>query len=161
MIDPISIGLAFAAAQKTVSTIKQAVAMGKDVNSLFNQFAHFFENSDKIHAEHNKIKAGITELTDGQIRAMSLQIAMQSKQLRDAEVELKNLLVWSGNKDVWDEMQRERVRMFKERKEREEFAKRAKAEGHMAVIDKILLWICFAVIVFPIYGFILYGMTSK
>jgi hypothetical protein len=46
MIDPVTIGVAFVTAQKTVGYIKQAIALGKDVNSLYGQFARFFENSD-------------------------------------------------------------------------------------------------------------------
>ena len=49
MIDPITIGLAFTAAQQSVGYIKKAIALGKDVNSLYGQFAKFFENSDTIH----------------------------------------------------------------------------------------------------------------
>ncbi len=36
-MDPITIGLAFTAAQSAVSYIKQAVALGKDINSLAGQ----------------------------------------------------------------------------------------------------------------------------
>jgi hypothetical protein len=35
MFDPVTIGVAFVTAQKTVGYIKQAVAQGKEVNSLF------------------------------------------------------------------------------------------------------------------------------
>ena len=49
-MDPITIGLAFSAAQTAVSHIKQAIALGKDVNSLVGQFSKFFESSDAIHA---------------------------------------------------------------------------------------------------------------
>ena len=50
-MDPITIGLAFAAAQSAVGHIKQAVALGKDINSLVGQFSKFFESSDAIHRE--------------------------------------------------------------------------------------------------------------
>ena len=35
MIDPITIGIAFTAAQQSVNYIKKAIALGKDVNSLY------------------------------------------------------------------------------------------------------------------------------
>ena len=50
MIDPITLGIAFTAAQQSVGYIKKAIALGKDVNSLYGQFAKFFENSDTIHS---------------------------------------------------------------------------------------------------------------
>ena len=34
MIDPITLGIAFTAAQQSVGYIKKAIALGKDVNSL-------------------------------------------------------------------------------------------------------------------------------
>ena len=160
MIDPVSIGIAFTAAQQAISGIKQAVAMGKDITSLYNQFSRFFEHSDKIHIEHNKIKAGISELTDGQIRSMSLQIAMQSKALRDAEKELKDMLVWSGNKDVWEEMQRERIKMIKERTTREDNLKKARAKAKLDLLDRLIIFVSVSIFVLPAYGIALY-MLSK
>jgi hypothetical protein len=56
-VDPITIGLAFATAQSAVSHIKQAIALGKDINSLYGQFSKFFESSDAIHREKIKQKA--------------------------------------------------------------------------------------------------------
>lgn len=126
MIDPITIGIAFTAAQQSVGYIKKAIALGKDVNGLYVQFARFFENSDKIHSANIEVQNSKKILTDGEIRALSIQIAMQSKALRDAEKDLKELLIYSGNKDVWDEMMAERVRMYKERAKLQEDLKMQK-----------------------------------
>lgn len=152
MIDPITIGLAFATAQKTVGYIKQAVALGKDVNSLYKQFSSFFINCDTVHSGSMELKNKIDKslLTDGQIRAQSLQIAMQSKALREAEKELKDLLIWSGNKDVWDEMMRERIRMYKERAAAEKKRKEIIAKAHADMIDRVLIGISTMAIGVPI-----------
>jgi uncharacterized membrane protein len=45
---------------------------------------------------------------------------MASKALRDNEKELKDILFWSGNADVWNEMMAERTRMAKERRAAEQ-----------------------------------------
>ena len=152
MIDPITIGLAFATAQKTVGYIKQAVALGKDVNSLYKQFSSFFINCDTVHSGNMELQNKIDKslLTDGQIRAQSLQIAMQSKALREAEKELKDLLIWSGNKDVWDEMMRERIRMYKERAAAEKKRKEIIAKAHADMIDRVLIGISTMAIGVPI-----------
>ena len=139
MIDPVTIGIAFATAQKTVGYIKQAMALGKDVNELSGQFARFFQNSDVVHTAGVHLNAGKTALTDGQIRANSIQIAMQSKALREAEKQLKDILIWTGNKDVWDEMMSERVRMYKERAEEERKRKEIIAKAHAAMVDRVLI----------------------
>ena len=149
MIDPITIGLAFTAAQQSVSYIKKAIALGKDVNSLYGQFAKFFENSDKIHAASVEAQTSKKILTDGQIRDMSIEIAMQSKALRDAEKQLKELLIYSGNGDVWEQMMAERVRMYKERAKLEADIKNARIQAHSDMIDRVLIGISFMAIAVP------------
>ena len=153
MIDPITIGIAFTAAQQSVGYIKKAIALGKDVNSLYGQFAKFFENSDTIHSANVQAQNSKNILTDGQIRALSVQIAMQSKALRDAEKELKEMLIWSGNKDVWDEMMAERIRMYKERAKLQADIKNARIQAHADMIDRVLIGISFIAISIPAFLF--------
>ena len=153
MIDPITLGIAFTAAQQSVGYIKKAIALGKDVNSLYGQFAKFFENSDKIHSASVEAQNSKKILTDGQIRAMSVQIAMQSKALRDAEKELKEMLIWSGNKDVWDEMMAERVRMYKERAKLQADIKNARIQAQADMIDRLLIGVSFMAIAVPVVLF--------
>jgi hypothetical protein len=127
-MDPITIGLAFSAAQSAVGYIKQAIALGKDVNSLAGQFSKFFESSDAIHRERSKVKAKASRLgkTDAELGHEALQIAMHSDALRQAERELKDLILWTlGKPEMWEHMIKERTRLFKERAEAEhEEAKR-------------------------------------
>jgi len=121
-MDPITIGLAFSAAQSAVSYIKQAVALGKDVNSLAGQFSKFFESSDAIHRERSKVKAKASRLgkTDAELGHEALQIAMHSDALRQAERELKDMILWTlGKPEMWEHMIKERTRLFKERAEAE------------------------------------------
>ena len=127
-MDPITIGLAFTAAQSAVGYIKQAIALGKDVHSLSGQFSKFFESSDAIHRERSKVKAKADRLgkTDAELGREALQIAMHSDALRQAERELKDMILWTLNKpEMWEHMIKERTRLFKERAEAEyEEAKR-------------------------------------
>ena len=149
MFDPITLGIAFTAAQQSVGYIKKAIALGKDVNSLYGQFAKFFENSDTIHSANVAAQNSKKILTDGQIRSLSIQIAMQSKALRDAEKELKEMLIYSGNSDVWDEMMAERVRMYKERTKLEADVRKARAQAHTDMLDRVLIGISFMAIAVP------------
>jgi len=153
MIDPITLGIAFTAAQQSVGYIKKAIALGKDVNSLYGQFAKFFENSDKIHSANVAAQNSKKILTDGQIRALSIQIAMQSKALRDAEKDLKEMLIYSGNKDVWDQMMAERVRLYKERAKLEADIKNAKIQAQADLIDRALIFISFSALAIPAFAF--------
>jgi len=117
-MDPITIGLAFSAAQTAVSHIKQAIALGKDVNSLVGQFSNFFESSDAIHRARTKAQTKASRLgkTDAELGREALEIAMHSDALRQAEKDLKNLIIWNlGKPEVWEQMTKERIRLFKER----------------------------------------------
>ena len=130
-MDPITIGLAFAAAQSAVGHIKQAIALGKDINSLVGQFSKFFESSDAIHRERTKIKAKGSRLgkTDAELGHEALQIAMHSDALRQAERELKDMILWQlGKPQIWEQMIQERTRLFRERAE----AEQAEAERELA-----------------------------
>ena len=147
MIDPASIELAFVTAQRAIGGIKQAVAMGKDIKSLYVQFGAFFENSDKIHTAN--CLGEIMGMTNGQIRSKSLVIAMQSKALREAEKDLKEMLIWSGNKDVWDEMMKERIRMYKERAAQESKDLQIKAKVQQGLIDNLLIFVSSLVTMIP------------
>jgi len=160
MIDPVTIGIAFTAAQQSVGYIKKAIALGKDVNSLYGQFARFFENSDKIHSANIEAQNSKKILTDGEIRALSIQIAMQSKALRDAEKDLKELLIYTGNKDVWDEMMAERVRLYKERAKLQADIKNAKIKAQADLIDRALIFISFSAIAVPVFAFS-FAMITK
>ena len=136
-MDPITIGLAFTAAQSAVSYIKQAVALGKDINSLAGQFSKFFESSDAIHRERTKIKAKGNRLgkTDAELGHEALQIAMHSDALRQAERDLKDMILWQlGKPELWEHMIKERTRLFKERAEaeREEDARQLAHKKKMA-----------------------------
>jgi hypothetical protein len=84
---------------------------------------------------------------------MSIQIAMQSKALRDAEKDLKEMLIYSGNGDVWDQMMAERVRLYKERAKIQADLKNAKIKAQADMIDRVLIGISFMAISIPVVLF--------
>lgn len=112
MIDPFT---AFAMAQGAVKGIKQALQLGKDIGGLYKEFGTFFQSADAVHVASVKMKMSNTGKSDAQISSEALQIALASKSLRDTEKQLKDMLYWSGNAPVWDQMQAERLRMIKAR----------------------------------------------
>jgi VIT1/CCC1 family predicted Fe2+/Mn2+ transporter len=63
---------------------------------------------------------------------------MASKALRDHEKELKDILYWSGNATVWEEMMRERVRMMKERAAMEKIVADKKLKDKEALAELIM-----------------------
>lgn len=153
MIDPFT---AFAMAQGAVAGIKKAVQLGKDINGLYKEFSTFFQSADEVHRASSKMKIDNIGKTDAQIGAEAMQIAMASKALRDHERELKDLLYWSGNAQVWDEMQAERLRMMKERNAAEKAIADKKQKDKEAMAEMVMNTLYFIgglMIVVPvIYG---------
>ena len=168
-MDPITIGLAFTAAQSAVGYIKQAIALGKDINSLTGQFSKFFESSDAIHRERTKVKAKASRLgkTDAELGKEALQIAMHSDALRQAERELKDMILWTlGKPEMWEHMIKERTRLFKERADAEREEEERKLAHKKKVADQILFgmyFIGFAAIVFALVmgGIGIYGAVEE
>jgi hypothetical protein len=168
-MDPITIGLAFSAAQSAVGYIKQAIALGKDVNSLAGQFSKFFESSDAIHRERSKVKAKASRLgkTDAELGHEALQIAMHSDALRQAERELKDLILWTlGKPEMWEHMIKERTRLFKERAEAEHEEAKRQLAHKKKMADQLIFAMYFiagSAIVFAIAmgGIAIYGQMEE
>jgi hypothetical protein len=168
-VDPITIGLAFAAAQSAVGHIKQAVALGKDINSLYGQFSKFFESSDAIHREKMKVKAKAQRLgkTDAELGHEALQIAMHSDALREAERELKDMIIWQlGKPQIWEQMIKERTRLFKERADAEREEEKRKLEHKQKLADQFIFGMyflagCVILFAFTMGGVGIYGSMEE
>jgi hypothetical protein len=120
-MDPITIGLAFTAAQSAVSHIKQAIALGKDVNSLIGQFSQFFQSADTVHTASIKAKINNIGKSDAELGRQALEFAMHSNKLREDERALKDMIYWQlGKPQIWDEMIAERTRLIKLRRAEEQ-----------------------------------------
>ena len=152
-MDPITIGLAFTAAQAAVSHIKQAIALGKDIHGLVGQFSKFFDSADTIHRA--KVKSNYAGKSNAELGKMALQAAMHSDALRQAERELKDMIIWQlGKPDVWEDMIRERIRLFKERAAEEHAAEVAEVERKKKNAKQAMFAISFLGGAAVIFGFI-------
>jgi hypothetical protein len=128
-MDPITIGLAFTAAQQAMGYIKQAIALGKDANSLIGQMGKFFEAADTVHLASIKAKHNAVGKSDAQLGRQALEFAMRSNQLREDEAALKNMIYWElGKPQIWEEMVIERARLLREKREGEAAIEKAKQE---------------------------------
>jgi hypothetical protein len=145
-MDPITIGLAFTAAQAAVSHIKQAIALGKDVNSLIGQFSKFFSSADTVHKAATKEKINNIGKSDAELGRQALEYAMHSNKLREDETALKNMIIWElGKPQIWEDMLRERIRLVKERNIAEKAAAEAEALRKAKLADGIMFGTCLVV----------------
>jgi len=160
-MDPVTIGLAFTAAQSAVGYIKQAIALGKDINSLAGQFSKFFDASDSIHRARSQVKAQASILgkTDAELGKEALQIAMHSDSLREAERELKDMIIWQlGKPQVWEQMIKERNRLFKERAEAEREEQKRQLAHKKKMADQFMFAMYFLGFGAILFAFVMGGI---
>ena len=134
MIDPFT---AFAAAQAAVKGIQAAIKLGKDVQGIAVDLSKFFEAKDIVQQAANNPKKFKSDT------AQALETVMQAKQLVEAETELKNALIWSGNADVWENVLLERNNIIQRRKKAEMEAAMAKAKKRQQIMEaaSMTFWI--------------------
>lgn len=120
-MDPLIIGAAFAVAQASVKTVKEAIKLGKDIYEVSGDLTKFFTSQSQINQEIRKADAKKQELLKEDkkedyyaLTARALDAAIKSKKMKQDEAEIKTLLIWTGNGDVYHDMIRERMRLEKE-----------------------------------------------
>jgi hypothetical protein len=163
MFDPISITVAIATAQQAVNTIKQARALGKDIGQLIGEFSKFFNASTEVYMASNKVRTKKATRSDAEIYKMALEIAYAAKTFRDNEKELKDILIYSGNGEVYEDMMKKRIELSKERakaqREQEEYEKKRKKE--LAEIGlAALLFVAIVAMMIPI-GMAVFHQATK
>lgn len=129
MIDPIT---AFATAQAAIKGVQAAIKMGKDIQAVSGDLMKFFDAKDVVVKAANTPKKSAFGKSD---TAQAFETVMQAKALHDAETQLKNMIIWSGNPDVWDSLLRERNRIVAERKAEELAAQRKKEKRQQELAD--------------------------
>jgi hypothetical protein len=166
-VDPITIGLAFTAAQAAVSHIKQAIALGKDINSLVGQFSKFFQSADAVHTASIKARVANIGKSDAEIGRQALEFAMHSNKLREDERALKDMIYWEiGKPQIWDDMIKERTRLFKLRQAEERAIEEAKQKHKEKMADLFMYGLSFigvSVILFAVVmgGIGIYGANQE
>ena len=133
MIDVLT---AFAVAQGAIKGVQAALKMGKDINSISGDLMKFFEAKDVVQKAASKPKSTFAQSDT----AAAFEIVMQAKQLADAERELNNYFVMSGNADLWQQLLVERNNIIQQRKTQEILdEKNAKAKAEE--MEDFLTWL--------------------
>lgn len=166
-MDPITIGLAFTAAQAAVSHIKQAIALGKDIHSIVGQLGKFFQSADEVHIASTKAKVQNLHKSDAQLGRQALEFAIHSNKLREDERDLKNMIIWElGKPEIWEDMIKERTRLIKEKQAAERAFEEAKHKHKQKMADLFMYAMIFgggSVVLFAILfgGIGLYGAIQE
>ena len=151
MIDPIT---AFAAAQAAVKGVKAAIALGKDIQAVSGDMMKFFEAKDVVQKAASKPKSSFAKSDTAQ----AFEVVMQAKMLNDAERELNNYMVMSGNADLWQQLLVERNRIIQQRKVEEILAEN-KAKKSKEDLDELLTWLMAGALVLLLLGLLFWWLT--
>ena len=151
MIDPIT---AFAAAQTAIRAVKAAVALGKDIQAVSGDVMKFFEAKDVVQKAASKPKSSFAQSDTAQ----AFEIVMQAKVLADAERELNNYMVLSGNADLWQQLLVERNRIIQQRKV-EEILAANHAKKRKEEIDDLLTWFIGSALTLLVLGLCFWWLT--
>lgn len=118
-MDPITIGAAFAVAKAAVAGVKEAIALGKEVQECYHDISAFFVAQGEIQAavvqqEHDKKLGKQRDATSEALDAM-----FASRQMFKMEVELREALIYgSGNESgLYEEMCQRRDAIIQERRD--------------------------------------------
>ena len=136
MIDPIT---AFATAQAAIKSVQAAIKMGKDIGAISGDLMKFFEAKDVVAKAAAQPKKTTFAKSD---TAQAFETVIHAKQLQDAENELKQMLIWSGQADVWQAIMIERNALVAKRKAEEIALDKAKAKRKKEVegaVEMVLL----------------------
>lgn len=151
MIDPIT---AFATAQAAIKGVQAAVKMGKDIQAISKDIMKFFDAKDIVIKEAAK-----DSKNKGQSdTSMALETVMNAKALIDAEKQLKELLVYSGNGDMWNALLVERNAIVAKRKKDALEAKRARERARKRMIKAAEIFL-FVLFIFMMAGLIVAGIV--
>ena len=120
-MDPITIGAAFAIAKAAVAGVKEAIALGHEIQDCYKDISAFFTAQGEIQAavvqqEHDK-KLGKPVQKDATAEALDAMFA--SRQMFKMEVELREALIYgSGNESgLYEEMCQRRDQIIQERRD--------------------------------------------
>ena len=130
MLDPIT---AFATAQAAIKGVQAAIKMGKDLQGISGDLMKFFEAKDVVAKAAAEPKKGFGRSDTAQ----AFETVMHAKQLQDAEDELKQMLIWSGQADVWQSIVLERNKIVQKRKSEEIAMEKAKAKKKKEIEETI------------------------
>ena len=153
----IEVAVALAAAQAAVAGIKQAIQIGKDAKDCLGDFMRLFDAQDQVQKASLEERSKLKPEAQQQQSAMSeaLESVIAAKKIREMTSELREFLIWSGQSDVWDDIQREHNAIVQRRKAAELEAKRLAELEAKKKKERILI-----AVVVGIGGIILFHLVS-
>ena len=155
----IEIAVALATAQAAVAGIKQAIQVGKDAKDCLGDFMKLFDAQDQVQKASTEERAKLPPEKQKSAMSEALEAVIAAKQIREMTDDLKQHLIWSGQAELWDEIQREHNAIVQKRKAAELAEKRRIEEEAALKIKQRKERMLIAVVV-STGGIILYHLVN-
>jgi len=120
MIDPITIGAAFALAKTSVGFVKEAINLGHEIKDCYDDLSKFFKAQGQIEKAAKEVEVLKTQpksddpkqaAQQESVLSQAFTIVMQRKQMREFERELRDMFALKGEMDLYAELCAERDRI--------------------------------------------------
>lgn len=138
----IEVAVVLATAQAAVAGIKQAIQLGREAQDCLGDFMKLFDAQDQLQKASLDEKAKQKPGEQQSAMSEALETVIAAKKVREMTQELREFLVWSGQADVWEDIQREHNAIVQRRKaaelaaqrEKERLAKQKKERALIAMV---------------------------
>jgi hypothetical protein len=120
MIDPITIGAAFAVAKGAVAGVKQAIELGHEIKDCYEDLQKFFHSQGEIEKAAKAVEVAKAQpksedpkeaAAQESILSQAFQIVMARKQAKEFEIQLRDLFAMKGELGLYQELCQERDRL--------------------------------------------------
>ena len=147
----IEVAVAFGIAKAAVAGVKEAIALGHEIQECYQDIAKFFDAQGEVESAVIEQKTNKNSTNSNKSStAEALDVVFAARQMKKLEQELKEMLIYnSGNESgLYEEMCQRRSEIVQARKDAIEDAARAERLRLAAIarrkqerIDKIQLWL--------------------
>jgi len=120
MIDPVTIGAAFAVAKGAVAGVKQAIELGHEIKDCYEDLQKFFRSQGEIEKAAKAVEVAKAQpksedpkeaAAQESVLSQAFQIVMARKQAKEFESQLRDLFAMKGELGLYQELCQERDRL--------------------------------------------------
>lgn len=120
----IEVAVALATAQAAVEGIKKAISIGKEAHECIGEFMQLFDTQEQLQKASNEERKAQSDKPQQSVMSEALETVIAARKVQQMTNELREFLIWSGQGDVWDQIQSEHNAIVQKRRAAELAAKR-------------------------------------
>ena len=149
----IEVAVALATAQAAVEGIKKAISIGKEAHECIGEFMQLFDTQEQLQKASNEERKAKSDKPQQSVMSEALETVIAARKVQQMTNELREFLIWSGQGDVWDQIQSEHNAIVQRRKAAELAAQREAERREKQKKEQALL-----MVVIGIGGIILFNL---